>query len=1339
MVAASVLRTAVVLLTCLGIVGCFQPLAPTAAQGSAPTADVDAATSSGDIAATDTSAADDGDASDDSEADSGGSDATAPADAADVLDTALPGTDAGTADAPDGNAADGGATDLDTGADAADGGTTDLDAADAGPDGADAGTDAVTPACTPTVEICNGSDDDCDGQTDEAGAETACSVDLPCANALCLAGQCVSLPDAKASGPCDDGNACTKDDACNGGLCFGATQVCLDGIPCTDDGCDVTKGCVFAPTSAPCGDGNACTVSDACQAGACVSGKALACSDGNPCTLDGCDKASGCTFLAAAGACSDGDACTTGDACQGGVCVSGKNSTCDDGNACTKDACDKGACTAPQVTGPCDDGDACTLPGSCNLGKCVLAAVDCNDQDPCTSDSCDKTGGTCKHAAVAGCAKTACSSQTDCKTGKCDAVSHACVGCLVHGDCASGQVCETGACVPGVQCASASQCKATAQVCDASAGMCVDCLAESDCASGKTCLAKTCVAKISCVSDIACPMVCAKALGVCAECNVAADCAGKGWCAADHSCHAPVCVGNACLAGSWFQCAADGSSYAAGKTCDDGNDCTADTCDAVKGCAHAAVADGSACGGGTCKAGGCKGVLQAAGGSAHACAVMLDGTVACWGDNTYGQLGDGTTVAHFSAQVVPGLTGVTMVAAGGYQTCALKGTEVWCWGSNNAGQLGNGQKGGAFGALAPQKVQGLAAAKAVAASNETTCALLADGKVACWGSNNQGEVGTGVAGAWDTSKNNVLAPSTVVGAVNAVALAGGSSHFCAVTTSGGAVCWGNDSSGQIGDGVTSASGDNKKYLVPFAKSVAGLSSVAGVACSSNSTCARKADGGVWCWGNNGGSGSAGGHLGVGSTTDPILAPTQVVGLPAVSDLMAGGVNAWLARDGGKVWAWGGQWQGQLGNGAVLSGMSGPVQVSGIVDATALASRRNEEGACAVRNNGTLWCWGSNRYGVLGQGTSQGSGASTNVLQPGAPAIAKGADALVLDENSRACARLADTSWQCWGELAAPFGSATMTAAALPMPAPFLPAGAKSVALNGSYGCFVKSDGTVWCWGANNYGQLGNGMTNGSSVVTTPVQVLGVSSATSVGLMQESACALGAGGTVKCWGYNSGYQLGQITSGQISSTALTVTAAAGTVALSVRGSHACALDDGGKVRCWGTTGAKPGVASETLPVEISGGPWKAVAAGSSHSCALKTDATLWCWGYNNYGQIGSGSTTSYMSTTQVPGVSGIASVTAGNANTCAIDGAGAVWCWGYNDSGVLGIGSTASPVKTPTKLAKLTTKAAAVAMGNYNTCALGQDGSVTCWGNNGSGAVGDGSAWSTVPVQVLGVP
>ncbi|MBT9555666.1 MAG: putative metal-binding motif-containing protein [Myxococcales bacterium] len=187
---------------------------------------------------------------------------------------------------------------------------------------------------------------------------------------VCQQGTCVTGPAVN----CDDGDPCTTD-ACSTitGCVHTIVNPCTDGEKCTDDVCEPKVGCKYPPNSDACNDGNACTVGDKCQGGACVGIGNLSCDDGKVCTMDQCNPVSGCFYTQMnSGSCNDGNLCTTVDSCIAGNCVGSGAKNCDDGNECTDDSCDAVAgCKYQNNNDACFDGEYCTTEDKCAGGQCV--------------------------------------------------------------------------------------------------------------------------------------------------------------------------------------------------------------------------------------------------------------------------------------------------------------------------------------------------------------------------------------------------------------------------------------------------------------------------------------------------------------------------------------------------------------------------------------------------------------------------------------------------------------------------------------------------------------------------------------------------------------------------------------------------------------------------------------------------------------------------------------------------------------------------------------------------------------------------------------------------------
>ncbi len=355
------------------------------------------------------------------------------------------------------------------------------------------------------------------------------------------------------------------------------------------------------------------------------------------------------------------------------------------------------------------------------------------------------------------------------------------------------------------------------------------------------------------------------------------------------------------------------------------------------------------------------------------------------------------------------LTPAVDVSAGGETTCAaLTSGHVDCWGSNDLGLLGNGTRSepelcpevffDAGCSSTPEEVSGIGNATAVSVGQEAACALLVNGHVDCWGDNGFGELGNGTTAASWT-------PAEVGGISTATAITVSETNGCALLSNGHVDCWASNSGGQLGYRPS-----EKEYFVVTPVEISGITSATAISAGSESICALLSSGGVDCWGEN-----YAGQLGDG-TTEGSFTPVAVSGITnataiAVSPIegnsfgeITAELNACALLSSGHVECWGGNSWGELGNGTTENSTT-PVSVSGISNATAISTGQTK--TCAVLTSGGVDCWGNGRYGQLGDGTT--SNSNTPVTVAGvteAVAVSAG--------NFDGCALRATGSLECWG-------------------------------------------------------------------------------------------------------------------------------------------------------------------------------------------------------------------------------------------------------------------------------------------------------------------------------------
>jgi alpha-tubulin suppressor-like RCC1 family protein len=360
----------------------------------------------------------------------------------------------------------------------------------------------------------------------------------------------------------------------------------------------------------------------------------------------------------------------------------------------------------------------------------------------------------------------------------------------------------------------------------------------------------------------------------------------------------------------------------------------------------------------------------------------------------------GTGDAGAGNQDAAGELHVAAVSVGASNMCVeLPGHTAACCGYDAEGQDGIGSTATV---TTPTAVTGLSGVTAIAASGLTSCAILADTSVQCWGNNYEGELGVG-----NVTSLKSTTPVAVSGLTGAIALALGGNHTCALLSGGAVDCWGENFYGQLGNGTTTGPVTSMGGLPcnPTPAPVPNLPQATAVVAGNGHTCALLADTTVSCWGEN-----SSGQLGNGSAGASVPSPAAVPGLTGVTALAAGGSHTCALLSAGTVQCWGGGGNGQLGNGA-MSDSATPVTVSTLTGVTAISSSSALQGdtTCALLGGGTVSCWGLNNGYQLGNGTT------TNAPSPQAVPGVTGATAISAGANGT-CAQLSDGTLRCWGDV-----------------------------------------------------------------------------------------------------------------------------------------------------------------------------------------------------------------------------------------------------------------------------------------------------------------------------------
>lgn len=748
------------------------------------------------------------------------------------------------------------------------------------------------------------------------------------------------------------------------------------------------------------------------------------------------------------------------------------------------------------------------------------------------------------------------------------------------------------------------------------------------------------------------------------------------------------------------------------ETCDDGNIALGD------GCEHdCSTTFGWGCAGSPSACTVTEVLDQVALGGFGGCVLTTLGEVGCFGDNTEGEVGNGTDDVETYVPVFT-LDDAIAIAAGEELHCAIRAAgDVWCWGDNLDLAMGPTAPAGTD-QLLPIAVGGTPVATAIAAGDDHVCVIDVTGQLWCWGDNTNLQLGRGGIDVTDSPDPTVVA---LPGGLAAIDLGLGDDHSCVVLVDGTVACWGDDDNGQLGDGAPGVDSS-------VATLVAGLVGIVDVESGEDTVCARNGLGQVWCWGDN-----VDGQLGNGTIIDAST-PQPVVLPAAAEDLTLGDQFSCALLVDDQVLCWGEGSDFQVGSGNLVPVLA-PSPVMGLPPGDIVDIEAGGRGACLVTATSERWCWGFGANGQLGI-------APLQQLEPVALAFSGPVQQVVLDApeiEGVTCGVLVDGTVECAGD--GTLVNSTATGAQgyfepithhVVVPTPLPVTDVVDLDMGDGFVCAATTT-NVQCWGDNSNRQLGQGGTSTTDVlVPSPVMGLGAVDELEVGSLH--ACAR-TGGTVQCWGNNSDFQTGDSSGITDLSVPFVVPTIGDAVALTVGEGHGCVLRASGAVSCWGNDfngqmGDGDGDPADPLaPVDVTGLPGGVtqVAAGQDHTCALAA-GEVYCWGEGGFGQLGQGTETDSDAALVVPGLAGIVQIAIGHNYGCARDGGGSVWCWGDAYDGQLGDGGHVvtgqTEIRSPTPML-VASGVTDMAAGQALTCIETAAG-WSCLGRRSSGQLGNGT-------------
>jgi alpha-tubulin suppressor-like RCC1 family protein len=702
-------------------------------------------------------------------------------------------------------------------------------------------------------------------------------------------------------------------------------------------------------------------------------------------------------------------------------------------------------------------------------------------------------------------------------------------------------------------------------------------------------------------------------------------------------------------------------------------------------------------------------------------ATKTDGTLWAWGQNLYGQLGQGNTTNYSSPLQIGTLTSWSRLACGYASLLAIQSPgSLYAVGLNSNGQFGNNKT---LSTSSPVQVLYYTAFTQVSCGyNYYSLGIQSPGTLWSWGSNSFGQLGVNTSGT-----NNTSSPVQIPYPIPLWANINGGGSGLAIATDGTLWGAGANNSNVLGPGYYSI------YTSPtqIYSSYTSWTQVSGAA---QYALGIQSPGTLWAWGSN-----VFGNLGLGDLTQR-SSLVQVGALTNWTAVSTGYYHVLAIQSPGTLWAWGTNTAGQFGNNST-GDSSSPIQIGTISYWTQVCAGVNN--SIGIQSNGTLWAWGSNYWGMLGLNTT--TLAYSSPVQVGALSIWSKA---TIGYSSAFAIQSNGTLW-AWGVNA--FGELGLNTSTTYNSSPAQVGTTSNWAQvsspnNGStFTAAIQSNGTLWTWGTNSYGQLGLAQPL-NFTTSSPIQV-----GTQTNWKNVSVCFSGTynayvwatqnTGILFTWGNNSAYQLANNSLYSQSSPIQIGQYPSNWTQIAAGNSHWLGITSNGNLWSCGYNNNGQLGNNNTSNLSVVGqvgllNSWTQVAAGNFSSYARQNNSTLWSWGFNNYGQLGTGNTNNASTPVQVGALSNWTniSVNSTSASAIALQSNGSLWSWGLNNYGQLGNSNT-NNYSSPIQVGALTVWTQ-IAEGGFSGYAIQSNGTLWSWGNNSSGQLGlNDQTHRSSPVQI----